>query len=83
VAVATDLWAEKFPGILLRFGLLILVFQRTRLSSVFGEFVSARRVGFALRKFLNLTFTEQKILCLKCVDDLSQILMFRCCNFLS
>jgi hypothetical protein len=34
--------------ILLRFGLLILVFQRTSLSLVFGKFVSARRDGFSL-----------------------------------
>jgi hypothetical protein len=67
VAAVADLLAEDFLGNLLK---------RTRLSSVFGDFATVEKVDFTFRKILNLTFTEHKILCLKCVDDLSQILLF-------
>jgi hypothetical protein len=76
VETTKDLWEEEFPRISLRFGLLILGFQRTSLSFVFGEFVSTGRAGFVLKIFEFDNITEHKILLLKCVDDLSHILLF-------
>jgi hypothetical protein len=52
---------RKFPGILLRFDLLIFcVIGKTRLSSDLGGFVLVGRVGFALKIYEFDKVTEQE-----------------------
>jgi hypothetical protein len=55
-------------------GLLIFGFQRTSSSSDF--LVNLCQLGGLVLPSEFDNFTEQKILCLKCMDDLSQILLF-------
>jgi hypothetical protein len=66
---------QKIFGYVAEVWFAVFGFQRTRLSSVFGEFVSVKRAGFSLRKILNLTKLQNKILCLMCIDDSSLILI--------
>jgi hypothetical protein len=48
-----------------------LVFRGQVCPQNFGKIVSAGRADFALRISEFDNFTEHKILCLKCMDDLS------------